>query len=170
MEKLEFENQEELQREMDRIEAFVKMKDAKWRDRFGEKTATIYVEMDTTIRNWTFAVPMNIDVGFGRSAGYVARDLGPADKTSARLKYEVVQVRAFRGYAPGMRPSMRREFSLAGETILVKHFEDGRIFWSSHWELVNEMMEAGLVRRVAGGPGTMGHRDFFVLDGIGIPK
>lgn len=171
MEKLEFQNHEELQREMDRIEAFVKMKDAKWRDRFGEKPATIYVEMDATIRNWTFAVPLTIDVGFGRSAGYVPRDLGPADKKTARLKYEVEQVRAFDGYAPGVRPIMLREFYLAGQTVTVKHFENGRIVGSSHWKLIGDMVEAGMVREANVDRGSCGDREiFFVLDGIGIPK
>lgn len=171
MKKLEFENHGELQREMDRIEAFIKMKDAKWRERFENKTMTIFVEIDTTIRNWTFAVPLTIDIGFGRMAGYVPRDLGPAEKKTARLQYEVEQVRDHDGYAPGMRPIMIREFYLAGQTITVKHFEDGRIVGSSHWKLIGDMVKAGMVREDDVEAGTCGDREvFFVIGGIGIPK
>ena len=171
MKKLELENHEELQKEMDRIEAFLKMKDAKWRERFEDKTLTIYVEIDTTIRNWTFAVPLTVDVGFGRSAGYVPRDLGPADKKTARLMYEIEQVRAAGENAPGVRPIMLREFYLGGHTITIKHFDNGRIVGSSHWKLIADMVKAGMVREANVDRGSCGDREiFFVLDGIGIPK
>lgn len=49
-----------------------------------------------------------------------------------------------------------------GEAVTVKADARGFAYWSDDWTRIDEFVAAGALRVREGGPGTYGHRDFFV--------
>jgi hypothetical protein len=49
-----------------------------------------------------------------------------------------------------------------GEGFIAQARHDGFVYWCSDWARIDELVAAGALRVREGGPGTYGHRDFFV--------